>query len=93
MNHDPQGLPRSDLEAAPREDNTLGSSTLHELCAEMIRLREKNDRQHKLFDQTLTQDPRHACRRASTASPPTPSAPISSCARKSRARRNSASAC
>jgi len=54
MNHDPQGFPRSELEAAPREDNTLGSSTLHELCAEMIRVREKNDRQHKLFDQTLT---------------------------------------
>ena len=44
MNHDPQGFPRSELDAAPREDNTLGSSTLHELCAEMIRLREKNDR-------------------------------------------------
>jgi molecular chaperone GrpE (heat shock protein) len=54
MNHDPQGFPRSELDAAPRDDNTLGSSTLHELCAEMIRLREKNDRQHKLFDQTLT---------------------------------------
>ncbi len=53
MNHDPQGFPRSELGAAP-EDNTLGSSTLHELCAEMIRLREKNDRQHKMFDQTLT---------------------------------------
>ena len=54
MNHDPQGFPRSELDTAPREDNTLGSSTLHELCAEMIRLREKNDRQHKMFDQTLT---------------------------------------
>jgi molecular chaperone GrpE len=53
MNHDPQAFPRSELEAPPREDNTLGSSTLHELCAEMIRLREKNDRQHKLFDQTM----------------------------------------
>ena len=54
MNHDPQGFPRSELDAGPRDDNTLGSSTLHELCAEMIRLREKNDRQHKMFDQTLT---------------------------------------
>ena len=54
MNHDPQGFPRSDLEGAPRENNTLGSSTLMALCEEMVRLREKNDRQHKLFDQSMT---------------------------------------
>lgn len=32
-----------------------GTPTLERLCAEMIALRERNDRQHKLFDQTLTQ--------------------------------------
>lgn len=30
-------------------------STLQRLCAELIALRERNDRQHKLFEQTLAQ--------------------------------------
>jgi molecular chaperone GrpE (heat shock protein) len=38
----------------PRGEQTLGSSTIYRLCEEVIQLREKNDRQHKLFDQTLT---------------------------------------
>jgi molecular chaperone GrpE (heat shock protein) len=37
-----------------RGEHTLGSSTIYRLCEEVIQLREKNDRQHKLFDQTLT---------------------------------------
>ena len=41
-------------EAPAREDHTLGASTLFKLCAEVIALREKNDRQHKLFETTLT---------------------------------------
>src|ERR1700722_15416363 len=53
MNHDPQGFPRSDLDAVPREDNTLGSSTLFKLCDEMIKLRERNAREHKVFEQTM----------------------------------------
>lgn len=32
-----------------------GVQTLERLCAEMIALRERNDRQHKLFDQGLAQ--------------------------------------
>jgi molecular chaperone GrpE (heat shock protein) len=44
-----------DYQAAesPREDHTLGASTIFRLCAEVIALRETNNRQHKLFDQTL----------------------------------------
>jgi hypothetical protein len=33
---------------------TLGASTLFRLCEEVIALREMNNRQHKLFDQSLT---------------------------------------
>lgn len=32
-----------------------GTPTLERLCAEMIALRERNDRQHKIFEQTLSQ--------------------------------------
>jgi molecular chaperone GrpE (heat shock protein) len=41
-------------ESPAGEDHTLGASTLYRLCDEVIRLRETNNRQHKLFDQTLT---------------------------------------
>lgn len=34
-------------------DHTLGSSSLYRLCEEVIALRELNNRQHKLFEQTL----------------------------------------
>jgi molecular chaperone GrpE (heat shock protein) len=37
-----------------REVPTLGSSTIYRLCEEIIALREVNNRQHKLFEQTLT---------------------------------------
>jgi molecular chaperone GrpE (heat shock protein) len=40
-------------EAPAREDHTLGASTIFKLCSEVIALRETNNRQHKLFDQTL----------------------------------------
>jgi molecular chaperone GrpE (heat shock protein) len=36
-----------------RDEHTLGSSTIYRLCEEIIALREMNNRQHKLFDQTL----------------------------------------
>jgi len=36
-----------------RGDHTLGSSTIYRLCEEVIQLREKNDRQHKMFDQAM----------------------------------------
>jgi hypothetical protein len=35
------------------ESPTLGSSTIYRLCEEVIALREMNNRQHKLFEQTL----------------------------------------
>jgi hypothetical protein len=37
-----------------RTDETLGSSTIYRLCEEVIALREHNNRQHKLFEQSLT---------------------------------------
>src|SRR6266446_8544805 len=40
------------LEPEP-EPPTLGSSTIYRLCEEVIALREINNRQHKLFEQTL----------------------------------------
>jgi molecular chaperone GrpE (heat shock protein) len=45
--------PGAEPQAPPREDHTLGSSTIYRLCEEVIALREMNNRQHKLFDQTL----------------------------------------
>src|SRR5436189_5826087 len=36
-----------------RAETTLGSSSLYRLCEEVIALRELNNRQHKLFEQTL----------------------------------------
>jgi molecular chaperone GrpE (heat shock protein) len=38
---------------ATRADQTLGSSSLYRLCEEVIALRELNNRQHKVFEQTL----------------------------------------
>jgi hypothetical protein len=46
--------PRSVASAAPSEDATLGKSSLYKLFEAFIALREKNERQHKLFEQTLT---------------------------------------
>lgn len=39
--------------APARADHTTGSSTIYRLCEEVIALREMNNRQHKLFDQSL----------------------------------------
>lgn len=36
-----------------RNEHTLGASSLYRLCEEVIGLRETNNRQHKLFEQTL----------------------------------------
>jgi molecular chaperone GrpE (heat shock protein) len=46
--------PRPDPAAAARADHTIGSSTIYRLCEEVIALREMNNRQHKLFEQSLT---------------------------------------
>ncbi|MFO0845452.1 MAG: nucleotide exchange factor GrpE [Gemmataceae bacterium] len=39
---------------APRDDQTLGSSTLYRLCEELIALRERNNRQHQEFERRLS---------------------------------------
>jgi molecular chaperone GrpE (heat shock protein) len=49
----PAAAPQPDLPAEARTDHTIGSSTIYRLCEEVIALRELNNRQHKLFDQTL----------------------------------------
>jgi molecular chaperone GrpE (heat shock protein) len=50
----PQPLESSAPPAAGRDNGTVWSSSMYRVCEEMIALREKNDRQHKLFEQTLT---------------------------------------
>lgn len=48
MNHDaPSEVPH-------KEPSTLGTSTIYRLCEEVIALRERNDRSHKVFEQSLT---------------------------------------
>jgi molecular chaperone GrpE (heat shock protein) len=55
MNEDlaPEPLPTTSAPPA-RDNNTIWSSSLYRVCEELIALREKNDRQHKLFEQTLS---------------------------------------
>src|SRR5947199_4424247 len=36
-----------------QDDHTIGSSSIYRLCEEIIALREINNRQHKMFEQTL----------------------------------------
>ena len=50
----PPDMPRSPtLPPAPIEDLTQGTSSLYRLFEAFIALREKNERQHKLFEQTM----------------------------------------
>jgi molecular chaperone GrpE (heat shock protein) len=54
MSDDFSGYPGAETPAAPpREDHTLGASTIFKLCDEVIRLREMNNRKHQDFDRTL----------------------------------------
>jgi molecular chaperone GrpE (heat shock protein) len=53
MNDDFAPSSRS-LDAAESEPATLGMSAVYKLFEAFIALREKNERQHKLFEQTLT---------------------------------------
>src|SRR5438874_13283129 len=41
------------LTPAARDDSSPWSSSIYRLCEEVIALREMNNRQHKLFEQTL----------------------------------------
>jgi molecular chaperone GrpE (heat shock protein) len=55
MNDDFSSDPRRSLAPPPAGDEpTLGMSSLYKLFEAFIALREKNERQHKLFEQTLT---------------------------------------
>jgi molecular chaperone GrpE (heat shock protein) len=47
-------LPSTARHGAPADEATLGMSALYKLFEAFIALREKNERQHKLFEQTLT---------------------------------------
>jgi len=49
--YDSEGLERST--GGMRADHTIGSSMIYRLCEELIALREKNDRQHRLYEQEL----------------------------------------
>jgi molecular chaperone GrpE (heat shock protein) len=51
--NDEYAPPQTEADAG-RADHTIGSSTIYRLCEEVIGLREVNNRQHKLFEQTLT---------------------------------------
>jgi molecular chaperone GrpE (heat shock protein) len=54
MNDDfPPVFPGAETPAPPRDDHTLGASTIFKLCAEVIQLRERNDRTHRDFERTL----------------------------------------
>jgi hypothetical protein len=46
-------MPTSPRLERPSEPTTLGTSTIFRLCEEVIALREMNNRQHKIFEQTL----------------------------------------
>jgi molecular chaperone GrpE (heat shock protein) len=50
-----EALPQSPVAdgARPREQQTLGASTLYKLCEEIISLRERNNRQHTEFERRL----------------------------------------
>ena len=55
MNDDFDSSPRSEPPVSKREPpSTLGASSIYRLCEEVIALREMNNRQHKVFEQTLT---------------------------------------
>jgi molecular chaperone GrpE (heat shock protein) len=50
--YDPETLEREQA-AARGGDHTIGSSMMYRLCEELIALREKNDRQHRMFEQEI----------------------------------------
>ena len=46
-------LPSAEASREPRDNQTLGSSTIYRLCEEVISLRERNNRQHQEFERKL----------------------------------------
>ena len=55
MSNEPQSPPvLAEAGPAPRDNQTLGSSTIYRLCEEVISLRERNNRQHQEFERKLT---------------------------------------
>jgi molecular chaperone GrpE (heat shock protein) len=51
MNDEP--LPGAEASREPRDNQTLGSSTIYRLCEEVISLRERNNRKHQEFERAL----------------------------------------
>src|SRR3954468_395228 len=49
----PAELPPTSSASAPLEEVTQGTSSVYRLFEAFIGMREKNERQHKLFEQTL----------------------------------------
>ena len=47
------GTPDADAPRQPRDNQTLGSSTIYRLCEEVISLRERNNLQHQEFERKL----------------------------------------
>ena len=47
------GSPGAEPARQPRDNQTLGSSTIYRLCEEVISLRERNNRQHQEFERKL----------------------------------------
>ncbi len=56
MNDDVSPAAAADPAADARVEHTLGSSTIYRLCEEVIALRERNDRRHKVFEQALAEN-------------------------------------
>jgi hypothetical protein len=54
QNETNSGAPNSRMSENAREEHTIGSSSIYRLCEEIIALREINNRQHKMFEQTLS---------------------------------------
>ena len=71
---------------------TLGASSIFRLCEEVIALREMNNRQHKLFEQTLTKA-RDEMQRSFNSFAGDTQRPISSSARNCTAKSASVSLC
>jgi molecular chaperone GrpE (heat shock protein) len=53
LQRDSQQTAEPELNDASRQGLTLGTSSIYKLFEAFIALRERNDRQHKVFDQTL----------------------------------------
>ena len=51
--HAPDLRAAHEVSGTRQDEHTIGSSSIYRLCEEIIALREINNRQHKMFEQTL----------------------------------------